>query len=68
MTIAYWVTIGALATTIILARLNIRHEDTWGDRLLPWARLSTAVTVLAGVVFVAWFGLDTLSIHITRGN
>lgn len=68
MTIAYWITLGALAVTVVLARLNIRHEDTWGDRLLPWTRLSLAVTVLFGVVFVAWFGLDSLSIHITHGG
>ncbi|MGW5519044.1 hypothetical protein [Nocardia africana] len=68
MTIAYWVTIGALATTIVLARLNIRHEDTWGDRLLPWTRMAAVATALGAVLFTAWFGLDTLNIHITHGD
>ena len=68
MTIAYWVAVAGLATTITLARLNIRHEDTWGDKLLPWTRLALAATIGATIVFVAWFGMDSLGVHISMGD
>lgn len=68
MTVVYWIAVSALIAFIVLSRINIAKEDTWGDRLLPWARFTGVVTVLAGVVFTVWFGLDSFGIHITVGG
>lgn len=68
MIIAFWIAVGLCLLWVALSATASLHMDSWGEKVLPAAQIALLAAALAIAVFVGWFALNSIGVHITYGG